>query len=263
MKSKHSPKLRAIIVDDEPLARDCVRDALEREDDVEVVAECEDGERAIAAIRRHDPDVVFLDVQMPGMGGFDVVEAIGAEAMPPVVFVTAYDEHALRAFDVHALDYVLKPFDDERFDEAVAHVRRRLRVERDGEIGRRLTALLQHMGRGDVPEDGYIDRVMVRERDRIRFVATGEIDWFESEGNYVRLHTAAGKHLIRASLSGMLERLDPRRFARIHRSTIVNLDRVAEMQPWVGGDYIALLEDGTKLRVSRSYRNEILERRVG
>src|SRR5690606_9498448 len=130
-------------------------------------------------------------------------------------------------------------------------------------LGRRLSGLLQHLGRGDVPLEGYLDRIMVRERDRIRFVPTADVDWLESEGNYVRLHTAAGTHLIRASLSGMLDRLDPRTFVRIHRSTIVNVDRVREMQPWVGGDYIVILKDGRKLRVSRSYRHEILDRRVG
>jgi two-component system LytT family response regulator len=256
-------RIRIIIVDDEPLARDCVRDALCRQPDIDVVAECEDGERAVSAIRRHRPDLVFLDVQMPGLDGFDVVEAVGVQNMPPTVFVTAYDEHALRAFEVHALDYVLKPFDDSRFNDALVHARRRLRSERDSDLGRRLAGLLQHLGRGDVPLEGYLDRIMVRERDRIRFVPTGEIDWLESEGNYVRLHTPAGTHLIRASLTGLLERLDPRHFVRIHRSTIVNVDRVKEMQPWVGGDYIVVLNDGRKLRVSRSYRHELLERRVG
>lgn len=258
-----TPRIRILIVDDEPLARDCVRDALRREPDVEIVAECEDGERAVSAIRRHRPDLVFLDVQMPGLTGFDVIEAVGVQNMPPTVFVTAYDEHALRAFEVHALDYVLKPFDDERFRDALAHARRRLRTQQDSDLGRRLSGLLQHLGRGDVPLEGYLDRIMVRERDRIRFVPTADVDWLESEGNYVRLHTAAGTHLIRASLSGMLDRLDPRTFVRIHRSTIVNVDRVREMQPWVGGDYIVILKDGRKLRVSRSYRHEILDRRVG
>jgi two-component system LytT family response regulator len=130
-------------------------------------------------------------------------------------------------------------------------------------LGRRIAGLLQHLGRGDVPLDEYLDRIMVRERERIRFVPTAEIDWLESEGNYVRLHTPAGNHLIRASLTGLLERLDPRRFVRIHRSTIVNVDRVREMQPWVGGDYMVILVDGRKLRVSRSYRHELLDRRVG
>src|SRR5690606_10670122 len=160
--------------------------------------------------------LVFLDVQMPGLTGFDVIEAVGVQNMPPTVFVTAYDEHALRAFEVHALDYVLKPFDDERFRDALAHARRRLRTQQDSDLGRRLSGLLQHLGRGDVPLEGYLDRIMVRERDRIRFVPTADVDWLESEGNYVRLHTAAGTHLIRASLSGMLDRLDPRTFVRIH-----------------------------------------------
>jgi two-component system, LytTR family, response regulator len=263
MKANVRARMRVLIVDDEPLARDCVRDVLSRESDVEIIGECEDGERAIAAIRRLDPDLVFLDVQMPGTDGFGVVASIGVENMPATVFVTAYDEHALRAFEVHALDYVLKPFDDARFRDALVHARRRLHTEREGELARRINGLLQHLGRGAMSSDEYLDRIMVRERERIRFVPTEDVDWLESEGNYVRLHTAAGKHLIRASLSGMLERLDPRRFVRIHRSTIVNVERIKEMQPWVGGDYIVLLNDGSKLRVSRSYRHELLDRRVG
>jgi two-component system, LytTR family, response regulator len=263
MKPNVRARIRVLIVDDEPLARECVSDVLSRESDVEIIGECADGERAVAAIRKLDPDLVFLDVQMPGTDGFGVVEAIGVENMPATVFVTAYDEHALRAFEVHALDYVLKPFDDARFRDALVHARRRLHTEREGELARRIAGLLQHLGRGEMGSDDYLDRIMVRERERIRFVPTEEVDWLESEGNYVRLHTANGKHLIRASLSGMLERLDPRRFVRIHRSTIVNVERIKEMQPWVGGDYIVLLKDGSKLRVSRSYRHELLDRRVG
>ena len=253
--------LRALIVDDEPLARDNVRLALEKELDVEVIAECADGESAIEAIRELEPDVVFLDVQMPGTGGFDVVNEIGPEEMPAVVFVTAFDEHALRAFEVHALDYVLKPFDDDRFSDAVEHARRTLRMRRDEESFRRgLSALMTDVNGG---QDGsgrprFASRLMVRLRDRIHFVRTEDVDWFEAAGNYVRLHVADRSHLIRSTMSAIEERLDPQQFVRIHRSTIVNVDRIKEIQPWAGGDYLAILKGGQQLRISRGYRDALL-----
>ena len=253
--------LRALIVDDEPLARDNVRLALEKELDVEVIAECADGESAIEAIRELEPDVVFLDVQMPGTGGFDVVHEIGPEEMPAVVFVTAFDEHALRAFEVHALDYVLKPFDDERFSDAVEHARRTLRMRRDEESFRRgLSALMTdvHGGQDGSGRPRFASRLMVRLRDRIHFVRTEDVDWFEAAGNYVRLHTGDRSHLIRSTMSAIEERLDPQQFVRIHRSTIVNVDRIKEIQPWAGGDYLAILKSGQQLRISRGYRDALL-----
>ena len=253
--------LRALVVDDEPLARDNVRLALEKELDVEVIAECADGESAIEAIRELEPDVVFLDVQMPGTGGFDVVQEIGPEEMPAVVFVTAFDEHALRAFEVHALDYVLKPFDDERFSDAVEHARRTLRMRRDEESFRKgLSALMTdvHGGSDASGRPRFASRLMVRLRDRIHFVRTEEVDWFEAAGNYVRLHVADRSHLIRSTMSAIEERLDPQQFVRIHRSTIVNVDRIKEIQPWAGGDYLAILKSGQQLRISRGYRDALL-----
>lgn len=254
--------LRAVIVDDEPLARDNVRLALEKELDVEVIAECADGDAAIEAIRELEPDVVFLDVQMPGTGGFDVVQEIGPEEMPAVVFVTAFDEHALRAFEVHALDYVLKPFDDDRFSDAVEHARRTLRARRDEESFRRgLSALMSdvHNGQGDGSgRSRFANRLMVRLRDRIHFVRTEEVDWFEAAGNYVRLHVGDRSHLIRSTMSAIEDRLDPQQFVRIHRSTIVNVDRIKEIQPWAGGDYLAILKSGQQLRISRGYRDALL-----
>lgn len=253
-----SEPLRAIIVDDEPLARDCIRIALEAATDVELVAECPDGASAVTAIRAHDPDLLFLDVQMPGMSGFDVLEEVGPGAVPAVIFVTAYDEHAIRAFDVHAMDYVLKPFDDARFHEALDHARAQLDTERRGALARRLEALLADRAGGGEGGDGYATRLMVRLRDRIHFVPVADVDWFEGAGNHVRLHVGQQSHLIRTTLSGLLERLDPRRFVRIHRSTIVNLDRIKEVQPWVSGDYVAILRDGTQLKVSRGCRDDLL-----
>ena len=257
--------IRAIVVDDEPLARDCVRVALDAQDDVELVAECGNGESAVQAIREHEPDLVFLDVQMPGMDGFEVIARIGADAMPPVIFVTAYDRHALRAFEVHALDYLLKPFDDDRFGEVLERARAHLAVARDSELGRRLSALLtDRLGKSaldDRPraaEGRYLARFTTRDGERIRFVAVRDVDWIEAHGNYVRLHSGESTSLVRATLSSIADRLDPRTFVRIHRSTIVNIDRIREVQPWFGGDYIAIMRDGRQLRVSRSRASALL-----
>jgi two-component system LytT family response regulator len=247
--------IRALIVDDEPLARDCIRLALAELPDIELAGECKDGEIAVRQIRRLAPDLVFLDVQMPGMNGFDVIQAVGSETMPPVIFVTAFDQHAIRAFDVHALDYLLKPFDDERLHEAVRHARSRIEDERIGSLAERLTALLESR---DTNEKKELRRLAVRERERIRYVDIADVDYLTAEGNYVRLHIGQATHLVRLTLSAMERDLDAARFQRIHRSTIVNLDRVAELQPWGGGDYVAILKDKQKLRVSRTYRDELL-----
>ncbi|HEU4456924.1 MAG TPA: LytTR family DNA-binding domain-containing protein [Longimicrobium sp.] len=252
--------LRALIVDDEPLARDCVRLALQKQPNITVVGECADGEQAVDEILARRPDLVFLDVQMPGLDGFGVVEQVGVERMPAVVFVTAFDEHALRAFEVHAADYVLKPFDDARFADAVRHAARQLRGGGD-ELRQRLDALLTEVRGGSAAPGGaarHVTRLMVQVKDRIRFVRTDEVDWLEAAGNYVRVHAGAQAHLIRATLAGLCEQLDPARFVRIHRSTVVNVDRIREVQPWFGGDYIAILEDGRQLRVSRSFRDALL-----
>jgi two-component system, LytTR family, response regulator len=246
--------IRVLIVDDEPLARDCVRLALDGFDDCEVVGECPDGDSAVGAIRSLDPDLVFLDVQMPGMDAFGVIEEVGVAAMPAIVFVTAFDRHAIRAFEIHAVDYVLKPFDDDRFGEAVRQALERLRAERADALTARLKALLG----ARTEETKTLRRLAVRDRDRIKYIAVDDVDWFEAEGNYVRIHRGAQTHLIRNTLSGLIERLDPSRFVRIHRSTIVNVDRVAEVQPWAGGDYIAILHDRKKLKVSRKYRDALL-----
>ena len=263
-------RLRVLIADDEPLARDCIRLALAGEPDIEIVAECTGGVDAVEAIGRLAPDLVFLDVQMPGLDGFGVVERIGAERMPPVVFVTAYDEHALRAFALHAMDYVLKPFDDHRFHETLRHARRQLRLARESELGRRLAAVMGEFagktgetgetGRtgGGVAGPSYATRVLVRHGDRSRFIATDEIDWFEAAGNYVRVYVGGRMELLRATITGLMGQLDPAKFARIHRGTIVNLSRVREVHPWFGGDYVATLVDGRELRVSRTFRDGLL-----
>jgi two-component system LytT family response regulator len=253
--------IRALIVDDEPLARDCVRLALGREADIEVVGECGDGRSAVSAIRQWSPDLIFLDVQMPGLDGFGVVEAIGPERMPQVVFVTAYDAHAIRAFRLHATDYLLKPFDDVRFGEAVAHARRRMREARESAVARRLVALLDDVRSGNVtppPRQPYASRVMVRQGERLEFLPLDTVDWIETAGNYVRLHAGTRTEVVRTTLAGLLEQLDPAVFVRIHRSVVVNVTRVRAVHPWYGGDYTATLTDGRELRVSRHYRDALL-----
>jgi len=251
-----SGRIRTLIVDDEPLARDCVRLALEQQDDVAVVGECADGASAVEAIRAQDPDLVFLDVQMPGLDGFGVIERIGAEAMPPVLFVTAYDKHALRAFAVHALDFLLKPFDDDRFRDALEHARRRLSAE--GRLGMRdaLTGLLESRRSGG---ERHARRIMVQEQERIRFVPVEAVDWFEADRNYVLLHCGKDVFRVRMTLTALQDELDPSRFIRVHRSTVLNLDRIREVQPWFGGDYVALLKDDQQVRVSRRFREGLLK----
>jgi two-component system LytT family response regulator len=242
--------LRALIVDDEELARRGIRSRLERAGDVEVVAECRNGREAVDAIRRHAPDLVFLDVQMPGKDGFDVVASVGAGALPHVIFVTAYDRYALRAFEVHALDYLLKPIDDDRFDAALARARDALARERDGALGRRLASLLGEVGRGgERPE-----RFVVRSGGRVVFVRAAEIDWVEAAGDYVSLHVGKRAWLLRETMTSIERKLDPERFARIHRSTIVNVERIAEMRSYDNGEYLVRLADGTELKLSRTHR---------
>jgi two-component system LytT family response regulator len=249
-------EIRALIVDDEPLARRGIRQLLAEHADFVVVGECRDGREAVRALATLEPDVVFLDVQMPGLDGFDVIGQIGANRMPGVVFVTAYDAYALRAFEVHALDYVLKPFDDTRFADVLAHARARLAEAQDGATGRALAALLRDdPARGAA---GYARRVLVEDDERLRFLPVETIDYLEADGNYVRIHAGAEAHRIRATLAGLVDRLDPRQFIRIHRSTVVNVNRIREVQPWFGGDYVALLGDGRKLKVSRRYRDGLL-----
>ena len=259
-------RMRVLLVDDEPLARDSLRVILASETDVHIAGECGSGTEAVEAIRALAPDLVFLDVRMPGLDGFAVIDAIGPEHMPPVVFVTAYDAHAVRAFEIHALDYVLKPFDDDRLRVALERARAQRVLARDGALARRLASLLGDRaalddgGAGDVVSR-WITRLQVPVGDRIRFVRVEDVDWIESAGNYVRVHVGRDKHLLRGTLGALERELDPKQFARIHRSAIVNLDRVRELEPYTGGDYIAFLTDGRKLRVSRTFRDRLLDTR--
>jgi two-component system LytT family response regulator len=254
--SEGDRKIQALIVDDERLARKRIRSLLKNERDVEVVGECADGAEALAAIRKQSPDLVFLDVQMPEMDGFQVLQEVGGDRMPAVVFVTAYDKYALRAFEVHALDYLLKPFDEDRFGEALRRAKEQVLGGSNGELHGRLIALIEHLRSGE----RYVDRLLVKASGRVLFLKTEDIDWIEAAGNYVRLHVGKESHLLRETMNTIETRLDPAHFLRIHRSTIVNLDRIKEMQPWFSGEYVVLLKDGTELRLSRGYRDKFDER---
>jgi two-component system LytT family response regulator len=242
--------IRVLIVDDEPIARRGIRQQLRGEADLEVIGECGDGAAAIDAIMELAPDLVFLDIQMPEVGGFDVVEAIGVARMPAVVFVTAYDEHALRAFDVHAVDYVLKPIDRHRFRTAVERARRRL-AHAPGQLDRRIAAALGELGR---PAHDYAKRLAIKGDGRVILVDVDEVDRLEAAGNYVEVHSGARHHLVRETMASLEARLDPARFVRVSRSSIVNADRVRELQPMFNGDFVVVLRDGTKVSGSRRYR---------
>ena len=267
--------IRVLIVDDEPLAREGIRLLLENESDIEVVGEAADGVEAIDAIESLRPALVFLDVQMPGMSGVDVLEKLDGANIPEVIFVTAYDQYALRAFEQHALDYLLKPFDDERFHDALAEARRRIRERGADRLGQRLMALLSEFrgaGEDSSPEAGvpaepvspFAHRLAVRTSGRIYFLRTEEIDWIEAADYYVKLHVGEKSHLMRESMNTLEKQLDPEMFLRVHRSSIVNLDRVKELHAGGGTDHAVVLRDGTRLKLSRSRRerlNRLLSRR--
>ena len=244
--------LRALVVDDEPLARRRLRRLLQRERGVEVVRECGDGPSAVAAIEALAPDLVLLDVQMPGMDGFGVLQACQAMPLPEVIFVTAYDQYAVRAFEHHALDYVLKPVTPERLAAALAHARRRVGVSPGGARAHHVDGLLTELG-----SRRPVLRLLVREADRSYFVRTDAVAFLESDGNYVWAHTEQRRCRIRVTLAALAPRLDPNHFRRISRSCVVNLDCIREIQPWFHGDAIVILQSGKRLRLSRTYRHDV------
>ena len=246
--------VRVLIVDDEELARQRLQRLLASEDDVEIIGEAADGVQAVDSIRRLMPDLVFLDVQMPEVDGFAVLERLRPRPTPAVIFVTAHDDYALRAFDVHAVDYLRKPFDAARFKEAFSRARQRLAGSGAEDQARKIDALLAQV-ESQPPRSR--ERLMVRTDGRLYFVRIDDIDWIEAAGNYVKLHVGRETHLMRETMMGIEKMLDPTRFLRIHRSAIVNLDRVREMQPWFSGEYTVILRDGTQLRLSRVYRERL------
>jgi two-component system LytT family response regulator len=249
-----SPLIRVLLVDDESLAREMLREMLQDDPQVTIVGESCNGREALEAIRTHSPDLIFLDVQMPELGGFEVLEALGKE-IPRVIFVTAYDQYAVRAFEVHALDYLLKPFDQERFDISWQRARAQILRDRDGGTDQRILALLEEMKAGNK----YLERLVIKAGGRIYFLETAEIDWIEAEGNYVSVHSAKKSHLLRETISSLEAQLDPKKFLRIHRSSIVRIDRIQELQPWFHGEYRIILQNGTQLTLSRNYRDKLQE----
>jgi two-component system LytT family response regulator len=247
-------KIRTVIVDDEPLAREGVRMLLEEDSEISIVAECAGGREALAAISEQQPDLIFLDVQMPEMGGFEVLEAVGAERAPQVIFVTAYDKYALQAFEAHALDYLLKPFTVKRFNEALKRAKTQIQKEQNGELNRKLATLLEDLN----PQARYLERIVVKNAGRVSFLSVEEIIWIEAAESYVRFHVEGGKsYLIRGAIGRLEAQLEPARFLRIHRSIIVSIKHIKEMQPLFHGDYEIVLKDGTKLTSSRSYRDKL------
>ncbi len=237
-----------------PAARRRVKRNLNADQEIEVVGECADGRAAVAAIRESRPDLIFLDVQMPEMNGFEVIEEVGAELMPAVIFVTAYDQFTLRAFEVHAFDYLLKPFDRERFRRTIERAKGELRRRQPDEVGERLRALLLDVR----ARPRYLKRVKVKSSGHTLILPAEEIDFIGTDGNYLRLQAGKSTYFVRESLSAFEAQLDPEVFARVHRSTIVNLGRIRELHPLFNGDHTIILRDGTKLTMSRNYRNRLL-----
>lgn len=247
------PPIRALIVDDEPPARERIRALLAEEPDIVVAGECDSGLTAVESIRNLDPDLVFLDVQMPGLDGFGVLEALGEDSLPVLVFVTAYDAYAVRAFEVHALDYLLKPFDRERFRATLDRARAALAERNPASQSTGVAAPITEADAGRAP----LRRLLAKRAGRLVVLKATEIDWIESSANYASLHVGKESYLVRETMQSLESRLDPAQFLRIHRSTIVNLDRVQEIEPYFHGDYIIKLTDGQRLTLSRTYRDRL------
>ncbi len=247
--------IRTLIVDDEPLARDRIKRLLRDEDEVHVIGECGNGADAIKVITAQSPDLVFLDIQMPEKNGFEVIKSLNSKKLPTIIFVTAYDQYALQAFDVHAIDYLLKPFNRERIKRAVAHAREHIESKRIGNLDERLNSLIADLRGGKK----YLERMVVKAVGRVFFLKIDEIDWIEAAGNYVKLHVGRDGHMVRETMNGIEAKLDPSKFLRIHRSTVVNIDRIKELHPMFSGDYAVILRNGTELALSRNYRERFTE----
>ncbi len=246
-------KIRALIVDDEPLAREWVRNGLQNEPDVEVIGECGDGFEAVRTIAAEKPDLVLLDVQMPGLDGFGVLASVEPEKLPAVVFVTAFDRYALKAFEAHAVDYLMKPFSGERLHQAVERARASIDRSASKDLKTQLRALLDDIER----ERQYPEWLLIKKEDRSVFLRVEDIDWIESARNNVRLHVGKDVYVYHETTTGIEARLDPKHFFRIHRSTIVHIERIRDMHPWFNGDYAVTLKDGTRLTLSSTYRERL------
>lgn len=250
-------KIRTLIVDDEELARDRLRSLLEREPRIELIGEAGDGKSAVSAVEKLKPDLLFLDVQMPELNGFEVLQALDKKTRPNVVFVTAHDKFALKAFDVHAVDYLLKPFDRERFQTALERAISKIQTQSAEKSDASVEAVLQ-----EVKPAGPVERLLVKSEGRVLLVKVEDIDWIEAADNYVHLRVGKDSHMMRETMSSLETKLPPDKFMRISRSTIVNVERIQELQPMFHGEYIVVLKNGTKLTLSRSYRDK-LDRLLG
>lgn len=265
MPASNTSSIRTLIVDDEPLARERLQELLDDRSDIVVVGEAEDGLEAANAIQKHEPDLVFLDVQMPGLSGIDVIEEVGRDTMPVTVFVTAYDQYAIKAFDLAAVDYLLKPFDDERFEQALARARQRILDQGTDAISRRLLRMLEErdpalLEAEEESDEPYLERIAVQGRGKARIVSVEDITHITADGSYAELHTADGTHVIRERMKALSSRLDPSKFVRVHRSAIVRLDEVEMILRSGGGNYAVRLDDGTTVSVSRGRIEELQER---
>lgn len=252
--------IRTLIVDDEPLAREGVALQLRKESDVEIIAECENGTEAIKVIRNAKPDLVFLDIRMPKLSGFDVIEKVGAANMPLVIFLTAYDEYAIEAFRRNALDYLLKPLDKAVFRDSLQKAREQLEKNRLAAQAEKLAKLLATMATSQPPSTQLPPRIAVKLSGQVHFLAPAELHWVESEGDYVNVHTSTRSHLVRESMQAMERRLEPYGFLRIHRSAIINLDRIVRLVTTDSGDYEVHMTDGIALKVGRNYRDGLFAR---
>jgi two-component system, LytTR family, response regulator len=257
----NQPRLKAIIVDDEPLACRILRRYLQDDPEIEVVQQCNNGADALEAIHKFHPDLIFLDVQIPRMNGFEVLASLNQDELPFVIFVTAYDDYALQAFEFHALDYLLKPLDQERFKRAVRHAKEQIRQHHENRLFHHVSALLSQYQAGTAqeknPDQPYLTRLEIRSTGHVNFVDVEDIDWIEAADNYVVLHTSGSSHLMRESMSRLETTLDPNQFVRIHRSRIVNLSRIRELKSRGFGDRIVVLQDGTEIRVSRVQKEKL------
>jgi len=241
---------KVLIVDDEPLARDRIREMLKGDREVQIIGEARNGREAIEAMTAHAPDIVFLDVQMPDMDGFNVLNSLRAKRMPLIIFVTAYDQHAVRAFDVHAIDYLMKPFDRKRFAKALDHAKDQMKRPPDEADTRAVKRLLEDLNVGV----RYLERFAIKTGEKVLFVRAEEVDSIEADGNYVRLNVDDCSYMLRETINSIESQIDPRTFVRIHRSTIVNMNRVRELQAWARGEYRIVLHSGACHTLSRGYR---------
>lgn len=243
----------ALIVDDEPPARAVIRRMLKEHADIEVVGECKNGREAIESLRKESPDLMFLDIQMPEMDGFELLEALSGNPVPAVIFVTAYDQYAVRAFEVAAVDYLLKPFDHERLETALQRARANLREKNSDDRTEQMLTLLEQLQ----AKTEHLERFVIKNNGRVLLVPVSDVDWIEVQGNYLRLHAGSSSYTIRETMNNLESRLDPRKFLRIHRSTMVNIDSVKEMQVHFNEEHLVILKDGSQLTLSRRFRDRV------